>query len=161
MVTFPTESGFQGGKLEVHSPRPGIPGQTFNCSAGSEAHVYYTFYRSACGLKSEPIEAGSRVAAIFDLSYPLGNAHLLRPSLPDLMRSWNQHDFGRLLAFPLFQHYTKSTDKLTFAGLKGDDQRLVSLLSSVGSLQLHLAVMVTHKRGPVSLFTRTLAISFF
>ena len=147
IVQIPVKNGYDGGSLRVsHRGETRI----FDHSSSSNQLFYSTIFYSGCQYELSEVTRGWRLVLSFKL-YWKWNRSLFMPlpaeksfllvakEIRTILSAWHAPvpDQQRLLAIPLEHVYT--VESLSFAGLKGRDRLMASLLNSVEFIDLQLA----------------------
>ncbi|EFJ07195.1 hypothetical protein SELMODRAFT_430050 [Selaginella moellendorffii] len=148
---LPTQSGHEGGKLEIrHGKKNSV---TFDFSgADSRTGYFQTAFFCDCEHKLAEVTSGTRLCLVFSLVRKFMDVdackvpHYLSAlgSVQSQMKEWTENVKGTsspILAIPLGHKYSKNS--LSFAGLKGHDRVVAALVLSCKSfLDVYLCMLV-------------------
>ncbi|EFJ10922.1 hypothetical protein SELMODRAFT_426844 [Selaginella moellendorffii] len=152
ILQLPTESGHEGGKLEILHGKKSV---TFDFSGPDSRTGYFqTAFFCDCEHKLAEVTSGTRLCLVFSLVrsnakfVDVDARHYVSAigSVQSQLKQWAEKMQGSsspILAIPLGHKY--SNNSLSFAGLKGHDRVVAALvLSCTSFLDVYLCMLVKH-----------------
>ncbi|EFJ37980.1 hypothetical protein SELMODRAFT_437525 [Selaginella moellendorffii] len=159
ILQLPTQSGHEGGQLEIRQGKKNSVSLGFSGAASRSGYFQMAFFCD-CEHRLAEVTSGTRLCLVFSLvrsntkfidvdARKLPHYVSAVGSVQSQMKEWAEETrrvTSPILAIPLGHQY--SNNSLSFAGLKGHDRVVGALVLSCASfLDVHLCMLVKHSTG--------------